>query len=197
MTETRLLTENDHEQVYELIYSHSIIAGIKVEKPSLEDFKNKIQPEDIMFGHFEDTKLVALLSSRALKSFPSWFIVMLTSKRRQDYFDIRKTGLVEVMDKAIEYWEDCGIYSIFTIQSVKHRRILTDQLKKYSPGRFSQYQVPAPTVEVIKKGTESKSLVIKNMCQGNVYDEDKIVKWIFRKDFAYNKSIQDEPDVEI
>lgn len=185
MNETRLLTEEDYPLVYDLIYSHNIIAGLTVERPAFEVFVNKISKDDRLFGHFKDGELTAFLGTKLLKSLPSWYFSMLSSKRKQDYFDIRKTGIVEVVDTAIEYWESQGIFSMFTIQSLKHRRVLTDQLKKYSPGRFSQYQVPAPTVEVIKAGTLSNSLLIRSMCQDNIFDEDKIVKWIFRKDYLH------------
>ena len=178
--ETRLCTEKDMESMYDIMYSHNKIAGIKINKPSFETFKNKFNSNIVTFGYFVDNRLTSFLVTRKLLEIPSWYVSMI-SVERSLFFDFEESGLSELFDAAIEYWENLEIFSFIFIQSVRHRNLLNGKILKFSKS-LKNYQIPAPTIEIIKANTESQSSLIRELCKNNTYAEDKIVKWVFKKD---------------
>jgi hypothetical protein len=179
--ETRLCTEKDFESMYDMMYSHNKIAGIKINKPSFENFKNKFNSNILTFGYFVDNKLTSFLVTRKLLEIPSWYVSMI-SVERSLFFDFKKSGLPELFDTAITHWESQEIFSFILIQSIKHRNLLNGRILQHCK-KLSNYQIPGATLEIIKQNTLSSSSLIRELCKNNVYDEDKIVKWVFRKDY--------------
>jgi hypothetical protein len=177
----RICNDQDLLEMYRILYSHNKIAGLDTPNTSFEDFKKKFNKDIITFGYFEDNKLVSFLITKKILEIPSWYVSMMSSEK-SFYFDFEKSGLADLFDASAEYWETQGIFSFILIQSIRHRNLLNGRIAQYCK-KLSEYQIPGATLEVIKKGTISSSSLISKLCNNNIFQEDKIVKWVFRQDY--------------
>jgi hypothetical protein len=180
---TRLCTEEDFKSMYDIIYSHNKIAGLKVDRPSFEGFKNKFNNNIITFGFFINGVLNSFLVTRKIPEQSSWYVSMISVKQ-SSFFNFKESGLSELFDAAIEYWENLEIFSFIFIQSVRQRNFINAERLKISK-ILKNYHQPAMTIEIIKANTTSQFSLIRELCKNNIYPEDKIVKLLFKKDSLY------------
>lgn len=181
MTEVRLCTKIDIVDIYNILFSHNRIGGIHIDQPTIEEFEKRFTPDIITFGYFVDNVLVSFLTTRKLSEIPSWYVSMISSKH-SNFFNFKESGLSNLFDSAVEYWEKQGVFSFILIQSVKHRNILNGRIMKLCKN-LTNYQIPGATLEVIKKDSLSTSTLISKLCKHTTFTEDKIVKWVFRQDY--------------
>ncbi len=181
MTEVRLCNKIDIVDIYNILFSHNRIGGVHIDQPTIEEFEKRFTPDIITFGYFVDNVLVSFLTTRKLSEIPSWYVSMISSKNSK-YFKCKESGIPNLFDLAVEYWENQGVFSFIFIQSVKHRNILNGNITKLSKN-LKNYQIPGATLEVIKKDSVSTSSLISKLCKHTTFPEDKIVKWVFRRDY--------------
>lgn len=178
-TTVRLCTYDDLDQVYEMIYNHTSVAGVKIDKQALAEFKLRFSKDIITFGFFKNNKLKSFLITRQLSEIPSWYIT-LWSTDQVTIKNLKNCGIPQLFDAAVDYWEKQNIFSFFFIQTVKHRNILNGRITSNSE-RLKEYEIPGATIEIIKKGELSKFTLINKLCKNNVSEKDRIVKWVFKK----------------
>jgi hypothetical protein len=177
----KICTKEDLNDIHNLLYSHEKIAGLLIEKPTLEEFKKKFSDDVITFGYYVNNELISFLITRKLSELPSWYVSMISSKNL-NFFKFNNSGLADLFDAAVEYWESKNLYSFIFVQSVKHRNLLNGKITK-SSNNLKKYQIPGATLEVIKKNSKSKSTLINKLCKNYTYPNDIIIKWVFRKDY--------------
>ena len=181
MTEVRLCTKIDIIDVHRILFSHNRIGGIPVDQPTIEEFEKRFTDNVITFGYFVNGILISFLITKKLIEIPSWYVLMMSSKNSK-IFNFKESGFANLFDSAVEYWEKQYVFSFIFIQPVNHRNFLNGKITNASKN-LKKYQIPGATLEVIKKGTISSSMLISKLCKNNTFTRDMIVKWVFRQDY--------------
>jgi hypothetical protein len=181
----QIVTEEDYKLVHELITAHDKIATRIVEHKTFDEFMHNVRAKNpVTIGYFnDDGNLVSMLMSAALSAIPSWFFVLVTT-RKSARFDMGQSGIPNLIEATVNYWENNGINSFLYIQSMTHRSYINgEEMKKHLPpdAKFHDYMSPGVTLELIKANTKSKFSLINGLCQDSLYPTDVIIKWTFKQ----------------
>lgn len=187
-----ITTDEDHKLVYDLMTEHTRIASRVVEHNTFEQYIDRVRVKNpVTFGYFDDNgNLMSFLISATLSAIPSWFFVLVTTKKTTR-FNMGTSGIPDLIEATVNYWEDKGINSFLYIQSVTHRSYINgEQMKKHLPpeAKFHDYLAPGVTLELLKANSRSKFSLIDGLCQESLFPTDVVIKWTFKKSLMQDYS---------
>jgi hypothetical protein len=188
----QIITEEDYRLVHDLTTEHNRIASRIVEHKSFDEFMNRVKAKNpVTIGYFDNNgNLMSMLMSAPLSAIPSWFFVLVTT-RKTSRFNMSTSGIPELIEATVSYWEDKGINSFLYIQSTTHRSYINgEEMKKHLPSnaKFHDYMAPGVTLELLKANTRSKYSLIDSLCQESLFPKDVIIKWTFKKSLMQDYS---------
>jgi len=174
---------NDASQIYDIVHQRTKVAGRPINKSrSKEEFIQFLLTNTITFGYFDDEELLSFLVTKGLTELPAWHVLLIGTKHRQDKFNIKNSNIPDVIDAALDYWESQNIFSITFVQPRKHRNHINGISIATVSEKMKKYTNPAATLEIIKKGENSKFSLINSLNRDLTFPHDMIVKWSFRLD---------------
>lgn len=130
MTETRILTLQDINQVLDLYASQEKIMGMSIPFENKENFAQQMQDfylnpaveKRILFGTFVDQDLKAAMGMVIWNEMPYWTLTRLIVKKgpKTVAFNPALNGIDSCLRSCLEWAENLGCYRYFVMSSLRH-----------------------------------------------------------------------------
>ena len=147
MKTVRIAEPKDYPVLYNLLFDHRKIGKEpENENLSLNEFQNKLKNNIIIFLCEENSIINSYMITFKLFEFPIWIMRLIVTRPITSFYNPETTGIANLYDHAIEYWESHGLTTFTYVQpktyikSANHRlRKVSKKLQTYTSFTLYQY----------------------------------------------------------
>jgi hypothetical protein len=174
----RICEPDDYSEIYHLCAEHKKFARrVLRTRLSIEEVTRIIGPNVVIFGCFENKKLISFMATKKLHTVPAWYMILVVCKHGNPMFNAATNGIAELYNAAIKFWESEELFNFVYVQPSSftksaNTRQHSIELQRYSV--FTMYEIP--------KNKKTMYPFINSFVGNTISPVDQVVRWCYRNE---------------